>query len=208
MQIRRDLAAAATGRTALARGVDRAHDGSVGAPADGPGRGWENMSRPASASPTPATGTPARSPIEAAVAWSLAIGGLLVLGRALVELLEGLAELPGANEHWAGDVTLWLVFVLPVPVLAGATMLAAARWVWRHRIGSRGAIAVYVGAVGFAAAWIAIEAGWFLGQGSYWGSLDDPLLWAPVALLTGAAVGAVIFVGLLVQQRRRAGVSG
>ncbi len=89
-----------------------------------------------------------RSPVEVAAAWSLAIAGLLVLARALLELVEGLAELPGAGEHWAGDVVMWLVFVLPIPILAGVTLLAAARWLWRHRIGARGATAVWLVLVG------------------------------------------------------------
>lgn len=145
--------------------------------------------------------TTTRSPIETAVVSGLAIGGLLVLGRAAVELVQGLAELPGASEHWAGDVVLWLVFVLPVPILAGATMLATGRWLWRRRAGARAAAIVALVAVGIALAWIAVEAAWFLGQGSYWGSLDDPLLWAPLALLVGAAAGAVVLVGLVVRRR-------
>ena len=38
-----------------------------------------------------------RSPVEAAAAWSLAIAGLLVLTHALLQLVVGLAELPGAS---------------------------------------------------------------------------------------------------------------
>lgn len=176
--------------TAVAAFVRWRMGGSTRAPAEPAG--------PVSAS---RAGPPGRSPVETAVASGLAIGGLLVLGRAGLELVQGLAELPGASEHWAGDVVLWLVLVLPIPVLAGATMLAAARWVWRRRAGTRGAAVVGVAAVGLAVTWVVAEASWFLGQGSYWGSLDDPLLWAPVALLVGVAAGAVVLVGSSVQAR-------
>lgn len=144
-----------------------------------------------------------RPPMETAVAAGLAVAGLVVLGRVILELVEGLAELPGASEHWAGDVILGLILGLPLPVLAGAAMLGTAAWLWRRRVGTVGAVAVAVVAVGLAVAWILIEAAWFLAQGSYWGSLDDPLLWAPVGVLVGAAAGAVVLAVLLAGERGR-----
>jgi hypothetical protein len=157
---------------------------------------------PAGFTPGPSFEPATRSPAETAVAAGLAVGGLLVLGRAAIETLQGLAELPGASEHWAGDVVAWLVFVLPIPILAGVTMLAVARWLWTRHPGTRWAAAVGIAAAGIAVAWIAIDAAWFLGQGSYWGSLDDPLLWAPLSLLAGTAVWVIVLVGSSLRQGR------
>ena len=141
-----------------------------------------------------------RSPVEAAAAWSLAIAGLLVLARALLELVKGLAELPGAGEHWAGDVVMWLVFVLPIPILAGVTLLAAARWLWRHRIGARGATAVWLVLVVIATIWILGVVAFLVGQGNYV-RLDDPLLWAPIAGLVGSIAGVVLLAVIEVRRR-------
>jgi hypothetical protein len=146
-------------------------------------------------------GAAPRSPVEAAVAWSLAIAGLLVLARALLELVKGLAELPGAGEHWAGDVVLWLVFVLPIPILAGVTLLAAARWLWGHRIGARGATAIWLVLVGIATTWILVDVAFVVGSGNYVRPLEDPLLWAPIAGLVGSIAGAVLLVVIEVRRR-------
>ncbi len=146
-------------------------------------------------------GAAPRSPVEAAAAWSLAIAGLLVLARALFELVGGLAELPGAGEHWAGDVVMWLVFVLPIPILAGGTLLAAARWLWRHRIGARGATATWLVLVGIATIWILVDVAFVVGQGNYVRPLEDPLLWAPIAGLAGSIAGVVLLVAI--EARRR-----
>ena len=59
----------------------------------------------------------------------------------------------------------------------------------------------YVVALGIAVAWLMIEAAWFLGQGNYWGSLDDPLIWTPVAILVGAVAGLLVLAILLVRRR-------
>jgi hypothetical protein len=59
----------------------------------------------------------------------------------------------------------------------------------------------YVVALAIAVAWIMIEAAWFLGQGNYWGSLDDPLIWTPVAILVGAVAGLLVLAILLVRRR-------
>ena len=146
-------------------------------------------------------GAAPRSPVEAAAAWSLATAGLLVLTRTLLELVAGLAELPGASEHWAGDVVMWLVFVLPIPILAGVTLLAAARWLWRHRIGARGATAMWLGLVGIATMWILVVVAFLVGQGNYVRPLDDPLLWAPIAGLVGSIAGVGLLVAIEVRRR-------
>lgn len=145
-------------------------------------------------------GAAPRSPVEAAAAWSLAIAGLLVLTRALLQLVVGLAELPGASEHWAGDVVMGLVFFLPIPILAGATLLAAARWLWRHRIGARGATAIWLGLVVIATIWILVVVAFLVGQGNYVRH-DDPLLWAPIAGLAGSIAGVVLLVANEVRHR-------
>jgi hypothetical protein len=141
-----------------------------------------------------------RSPVEAAAAWSLAIAGLLVLTRALLQLVVGLAELPGASEHWAGDVVMGLVFFLPIPILAGATLLAAARWLWRHRIGARGATAIWLVLVVIATIWILVVVAFLVGQGNYV-RLDDPLLLAPIAGLVAALAGVVLLAAIEVRRR-------
>ena len=141
-----------------------------------------------------------RSPVEAAAAWSLAIAGLLVLTRALLQLVVGLAELPGASEHWAGDVVMGLVFFLPIPILAGATLLAAARWLWRHRIGARGATAIWLVLVVIATIWILVVVAFLVGQGNYV-RLDDPLLWAPIAGLVASLAGVVLLAAIEVRRR-------
>jgi hypothetical protein len=146
-------------------------------------------------------GAAPRSPVEAAAAWSLATAGLLVLTRTLLELVAGLAELPGASEHWAGDVVVGLVFFLPIPILAGVTLLAAARWLWRHRIGARGATAMWLGLVGIATMWILVVVAFLVGQGNYVRPLDDPLLWAPIAGLVGSLAGVVLLAAIEVRRR-------
>lgn len=145
-------------------------------------------------------GTAPRSPVEAAAPWSLAIAGLLVLARAILELVRGLAELPGAGEHWAGDVVMWLVFVLPIPTLTGVTLLAAARWLWRHRIGARGATAIWLVLVVIATIWILVVVAFLVGQGNYV-RLDDPLLWAPIAGLVASLAGVVLLAAIEVRRR-------
>jgi hypothetical protein len=169
------------------------------------GRATESVQRVdagsgAGSGPDLGAGAAPRSPVEAAAACSLAIAGLLVLARALLELVAGLAELPGASEHWAGDVVMWLVFVLPIPILAGATLLAAARWLWRHRIGARGATAVWIVLVGIATIWILVDVAFVVGQGNYVRPLEDPLLWAPIAGLVGSIAGVVLLVAIEVRR--------
>ena len=145
-------------------------------------------------------GAAPRSPVEAAAAWSFATAGLLVLTRTLLELVAGLAELPGASEHWAGDVVVGLVFFLPIPILAGVTLLAAARWLWRHRIGARGATAIWLALVGIATIWILVDVAFVVGQGNYVRPLEDPLLWAPIAGLVGSIAGVVLLVAIDVRR--------
>lgn len=147
-----------------------------------------------------AVATP-RSPVEAAATMSLAIAGLLVLGRVLLTLVTLLAELPGADEHQAGDVVMALIFFLPIPILAGAVLLAAARWLWRRRAGARRAAAAWLVLVGICWVWIVAVVGFLAGQGNYIYPLDDPLLWAPIAGLVGSFAGAVLLVALEVQRR-------
>ena len=124
--------------------------------------------------------------------------GDVVAGAALTDV--GLAELPGASEHWEGDVVMWLVFVLPIPILAGVTLLAAARWLWRHRIGARGATAVWLVLVVIATIWILGVVAFLVGQGNYV-RLDDPLLWAPIAGLVGSIAGVVLLAVIEVRRR-------
>jgi hypothetical protein len=153
--------------------------------------------------PTPAGhhGAIERSPVEVALTWSLAIGGGLILGRALLELLKGLAELQGASEHWAGDVTLWLVLVLPIPVMVGAAGLLAAWWLSTHAIAPRRATAVWVAIVVIAVIGIGLVVTSAAAQGNYIRPFDDPLLWAPLAAVIGSIGGVVVLVVTLVRRR-------
>jgi hypothetical protein len=122
----------------------------------------------------------------------------VVAGAALTGV--GLAELPGASQHWEGDVVMWLIFVLPIPILAGVALLAAARWLWRHRIGARGATAVWLVLVVIATIWILGVVAFLVGQGNYV-RLDDPLLWAPIAGLAASLAGVVLLVAIEVRRR-------
>lgn len=142
-----------------------------------------------------------RSAVEAGLAGSLAIGGLLTLARALLELLQGLTELPGASEHWAGDVIMWLVFVLPIPITAGIASLAGARWLSHDPIGARGATAIWLVLVGIAMVWILVDVAFVVGQGNDVRPLEDPLLWAPIAGLVGSIAGVALLVAMEVRRR-------
>lgn len=142
-----------------------------------------------------------QSPIGVALTWALGIGGGLTLARALLELLSGLAELPGASEHWAGDVMLWLILVLPIPIMAGSAGLLAARWLSGHAIGARRASAAWLVLAGIAMTWILLDVAFVVGQGNYLWPLDDPLLWAPIAGVIGTISGVVLLVAILVRRR-------
>ena len=159
-----------------------------------------NQGEPAVEAAGRASATP-RSPVETAAAMSLAIAGLLVLGRVLLTLVTMLAELPGADEHQTGDVVVALVLYLPIPILAGAVLLAAARWLWRRRAGARRAAAAWLVLVGICWVWIVAVVGFLAGRGNYIYPLDDPLLWAPIAGLVGSLAGAVLLVALEIQRR-------
>jgi len=142
-----------------------------------------------------------RSPIEVALTWSVGIGGGLILGRALLELLRGLVELPGASEHWAGDVMLWLMLVLPIPIMAGTAGLLAARWLSGHAIGPRRAVVGWLALVVIAIIWISLVVAPAAVQGNYIRPFDDPLLWAPLAAVIGMISGVVVLVAILVRRR-------
>jgi len=142
-----------------------------------------------------------RSPVEVGLTWSLAIGGGLILGRALLELLKGLAELPGASEHWAGDVTLWLILVLPIPIMVGSAGLLAAWWLSTHAIAPRRAAAIWLAIVVIAVIWSGLLVTSAAAQGNYIRPFDDPLLWAPLAAVVGSIGGVGVLVAILVRRR-------
>jgi hypothetical protein len=142
-----------------------------------------------------------RSPVEVALTWSVWIGSGLLLGRALLELLKGLAELPGASEHWAGDVTAWLVLVLPIPIMIGMAGLLSAGWLSGHAIGPRRAAVGWLALVIFALSWISLVVASAAAQGNYIRPFDDPLLWPPCAAVIGAISGVVLLVAILVRRR-------
>jgi len=136
-------------------------------------------------------GATGRSPVESALAWSVGIGGGLILARALLELAEGLAQLPGASEHWAGDVMLWLILVLPIPIGVGSTGLLAARWLSSHSIGDARAMAVWLSVACIALAWIWLAWTSVTDQGGDVRAFDDPMLWLPGGALIGVICGIV-----------------
>lgn len=151
----------------------------------------------ASATMTAPAGTPVVHEPSAAgtgLALSIGIAGALLLARALLELVQGLAALPGASEHWAGDVAMWLIIVLPLPIAVGSVALVARRWLARHPPGAGAATAAWL-------ALVLVSVGWFvmagLAAGAGGGSfrpLQDPLLWYPVAAMIGSVCGAAVLV--------------
>jgi hypothetical protein len=142
-----------------------------------------------------------RSSLETAATSAFALAGLLVLARVLVVLVAMLATLPGSDEHQTGDVVMGIVFFLPIPILAGTLLLVAARWLWRHRVGARGAAVAWIALVGICSVWIVAVVGFLVGQGNYIYPLDDPLLWAPLAGLAGSLAGLVVLGAIEIQRR-------
>jgi hypothetical protein len=132
------------------------------------------------------------SVVQEGLVWSLTIGGLLTAARAGLELVRGLAELPGASPHLSGDVTMWLMLALPIPVAWAATMLVAA-WSVRHRRLSAGAAAAWwlVG-TGLALAMYLLDAQYNAANNLIFRPLEDPLLWGPVGLAVGSLCGMLV----------------
>jgi hypothetical protein len=77
----------------------------------------------------------------------------------------------------------------------------AARWLWRHRIGARGATATWIVLAGIATMWILGDVTFLVGQGNYVRPLEDPLLWAHVAGLVGSIAGVVLLAAVEVRRR-------
>lgn len=141
-----------------------------------------------------------RSPVVSALTRSVGVGGGLILARALLELFKGLAELPWASEHRAGDV-LWLILVLPIPIVVGSAGLLVARWLSSHSIGVAGAMAVWLSVASIALVWIWLAWTSVTGQGGDVRPFDDPMLWLPGGALTGVICGVVVLLLAIVVRR-------
>jgi len=147
-----------------------------------------------------------RSRAAAVAAMSaLAVAALFTLGRALVELVWGINEIVESGEgHWSGDVTFWLVTVLPLPVLAALCMLAALPWAGRRATTTGRAAAFLVALAAIGLGWIALRGSAAAAEGSLVNvTLQDPLLWVPAGMLAGATVGAVVLSLLTLRERWR-----
>ena len=151
----------------------------------------------ASSTTTAPPGTPVmREALTAGTGLALSIGiaGALLLTRALLELVQRLAELPGASEHWAGDVTMWLILVLPLPIAVGSVALVAGRWLARRPIGAGAAIAAWLVLVLVAAGWLVMADLAAAAGGGSFRPLQDPLLWYPEAAIIGSVCAAAVLV--------------
>lgn len=132
-----------------------------------------------------------RTAAETNLAWSVGIAGVLLLICALLELVRRLAELPGASEHWAGDITFWLATVLPLPIAVGSVALVAGRWFAHRSIGPGHAVVLWLVLVLGGVAWLVFADLSAAAGGGSFRPLEDPLLWYPDAAILGSIFGAV-----------------
>jgi hypothetical protein len=145
------------------------------------------------------------STVGTGLAFSVGIAGALLLARALLELAQGLAELPGASEHWAGDVALWLIIVLPLPIAVGSVALVAGRWLARDPIVTGVATAAWLALVLASAGWLVMANLAAADGGGSFRPFEDPLLWYPEAAILGSVGGALVLVLSALIPRRSPG---